>query len=209
MKKFLVLLPLFLAPFLAFSQVGIKAGANLGLAQVQDKDIDWDNDGVAVGLHAGLFTRIHLGPLFLQPELYYTFSQAQLRNNDIDMQRLNMEFHRLDVPLLLGVHLSRNLRINAGPFASVNLSTRSEEAEKNFNDEIQDYYNRTLFGWQAGIGFDIGRFSLDSRYETTVGNLREFDFANSGLNAYLPDDQKHRQFVVSLGYRFGSVKNKR
>ncbi|EMR04813.1 porin family protein [Cesiribacter andamanensis] len=206
MKRFLVLIPIFFAPFVAFSQVGIKAGSNLGLAQVEDPALDWENDGIALGLHAGLFTRINLGKVYLQPELYYTFSQAQLRNSGLDMQKLDLEFHRLDLPVLLGAQLHKHFRVNAGPFASVNLRTRSADSDKTFNEEINDYYSRTQWGWQAGIGFDFGRFSLDSRYETTIGNLREFDFENSSLSDYLPDDQKQRQFVVSLGYRFGNVK---
>lgn len=206
MKKIFVLTTLLTLPFLAFSQVGLKAGANMSMAQVEDRDINWEDDGVALGLHAGLFARLNLWKFYLQPEAYYTFSKAQLRSNDPTLEKLDVDFHRLDVPVLLGVQLSKNFRINAGPFASLNLKTSSAESDRTFEEEIDDYYGRTQFGWQAGIGFDFGRLSLDSRYETTVGNLREFDFDNSNLSDYLPDEQKQRQFVVSLGYRFGNVK---
>lgn len=206
MKKIFLLLSLFGLPFLATAQVGIKGGVNFGVAEVEDRDIDWENDGLATGIHAGTFARLNLGNVYLQPELYYTFAKAQLRSTGVDAEKLEIDFHRIDAPLLLGYRLNGFLRINAGPFASVNLQSRSEESEKDWEKEVNDYYERTNFGWQAGLGLDIWRFTLDARYETTVGNLREFDFANSTWNDYLPDEQKQRQFVVSLGYKFGQLR---
>lgn len=203
MKKIFLLVSLFCLPFMALAQFGIKGGVNLGVAEVKDRNFDWENDGLAVGIHAGTFARLNIRSLYLQPELYYTFAKAELRKNDIDTERLDVDFHRLDLPVLVGLKLSKNLRINAGPFASVNLSTRSSESDRDWQKEMDDYYSRTNFGWQAGLGLDIFRFTLDARYETTVGNLREFNFENSPWTAYLPDEQKQRQFVVSLGYKFG------
>ncbi|AHM59588.1 hypothetical protein D770_06625 [Flammeovirgaceae bacterium 311] len=206
MKNIFLVISLVCLPFLASAQLGIKAGANLGVAQVEDRDVDWDNDGVTVGMHAGTFVRMNLGRIYLQPEAYYTFAQAQLRNHDIDANKLSVDFHRLDVPVLLGYRITDHFRINAGPFASVNIRANASGAERDWNSEVDDYYNRTQFGWQAGIGFDIWRFTLDTRYETTVGNLRDFDFSNSTWDTYLPDEQKQRQIVVSLGYRFGKAR---
>ncbi len=206
MKKIFLLAILFSLPFLTTAQVGFKGGVNFGVAEVEDRNIDWKNDGLAVGIHAGTFARLNLGNLYLQPEIYYTFSKAELRTTGIDTEKLALDFHRIDAPLLVGYRLSKNLRINAGPFASVNLRSRTQQTEKNWNEEVNDYYDRTNFGWQAGVGLDLWRFTLDARYETTVGNLREFDFANSTWNDYLPDEQKHRQFVVSLGYKLGRLR---
>jgi hypothetical protein len=203
MKKLLVLVTLVALAQLATAQVGLKGGVNFGVAEVKDRDIDWENEGIAMGIHAGTFARLNLGSFYLQPEVYYTFSRAELRKNSPEIERLNFSFHRLDVPLLLGYKVNNTLRINAGPFASVNMNARSQNEDTNWNAELNDYYNRTLFGWQAGVGLDLWRFTLDARYETTVGNLREFDFRNSTLHDYLPDEQKQRQFVLSLGYKFG------
>ncbi len=206
MKKIFLMISLVSLPFLASAQFGIKAGTNLGVAQVEDRDVDWDNDGVTLGLHAGAFLRMNLGKLYLQPEAYYTFAKAQLRNDDIDAEQLAVDFHRLDVPVLLGYRITDNFRINAGPFASVNVRANASGADRDWSNEVDDYYNRTQFGWQAGIGFDLWRFTLDTRYETTVGNLRNFDFQNATWDTYLPDEQKQRQVVVSLGYKFGKLR---
>ena len=203
MKKSFLLFTLFCLPFMALAQVGIKGGVNLGVAEVKDRNFNWENDGLAVGIHAGTFARINISSFYLQPELYYTFAKAELSKNDVQAERLGVEFHRLDVPVLLGVKLNKNLRINAGPFASINMSARSTSSDKDWEKEMNDYYSRANFGWQAGVGLDLWRFTLDARYETTVGNLREFDFANSPWTDYLPDEQKQRQFVLSLGYKLG------
>lgn len=204
MKNLFLLITLISLSFMASAQVGIKAGANMGVAQVEDRNVDWDNDGVTVGLHAGTFARLNFGKLYLQPEVYYTFANAQLRKNDVDAERLGVDFHRLDVPVLLGLRLNDHLRLNAGPFASVNIKARAAGTERDWSTELDDYYNRTQYGWQAGVGLDIWRFTLDARYETTVGNLRDFSFKNATWDTYLPSDQKHRQFLLSLGYKFGN-----
>lgn len=203
MKNLFLLMALLSFSTLASAQVGLKGGVNFGVAEVKDRDIDWKNDGISMGIHAGTFARLNLGSLYLQPEIYYTFSQAKLRSNSPEIETLDLAFHRLDVPVLIGYKVTNALRINAGPFASVNMNARSADTERDWNKDVNDYYNRTLFGWQAGVGLDFWRFTLDARYETTVGNLREFDFKNATLNDYLPDEQKQRQFVVSLGYKLG------
>ena len=200
MKKLFLLLSLISLPMLASAQFGIKAGVNAGVADVKDPNVNWEDDGVSAGVHAGAFGRLSLLGFYLQPEVYYTFSRAQLRKTDMEVEKLNVDFHRLDIPVLVGIKLGNNLRLNAGPFASVNMKTRASNTDKTWGEELDDYYNRAQWGWQAGAGIDFWRFTLDARYETTVGNLRDFDSKNTTWNSYLPDDQKQAQFVVSLGF---------
>lgn len=213
MKKLLFTLSFCCLGIMAHAQsitTGLKGGLNLGSARVQELNQAWQNDGLTAGVHAGLFTRLQLGPLYVQPEAYYTFTQANLTKENTqspqDVQTLDIDFHRLDVPVLVGFKIARLLRINAGPFASVLLNATGESNHPTNREEIeadvQDLYNRAAWGWQAGIGVDILMLTLDARYETTVGDLSDHDFDNAGPLDYLPRGQQQQQFVISLGYKF-------
>lgn len=210
MKKYIFTL-LLLAAFqqLAYAQLlttGIKVGGNIGSARVMDALSDWESDGFTAGVHAGLFAKLSLGPLFIQPEAYYTFTEAHLQQGNVQIggsEELKLDFHRLDVPVIAGIHLGPGFRINAGPFASLLIDTQGESnARQDLDTFIDDSYQRALWGWQAGIGFDFWRLTLDARYETTQGNLRDYDPAHTPAADYLPRDQEQQQVVVSLGYKF-------
>lgn len=185
---------------------GIKAGGSLGAANVKEAISGWESDGFNAGVHAGFFAKLSLGPLYVQPEAYYTFTQAHLQKGNVTIggsEELQLEFHRLDVPLMAGFYLGPGFRINAGPFASVLMAaTGSSNVRANADDLIKNGYERASWGWQAGFGFDFWRLTLDARYETTQGNLRDYDPENTPVTAYLPREQSQQQVVVSLGYKF-------
>lgn len=190
---------------------GLKAGVNLGTANIKDIQSEWESDGLAAGVHAGFFLRLGLGPIYVQPEAYYTFTQANLSKKAIatpqEIETFSLDFHRLDVPVLLGFRPFPLLRVNAGPFATVLFNTKAETQnsvlDQSLRSHSEDLYNRAGWGWQAGIGVDILKFTLDARYETTVGNLRDQDLNNITPSlSWLPNKQSQRQFVLSLGYKF-------
>lgn len=185
---------------------GIKAGGSLGAANVKEAISGWESDGFNAGVHLGFFAKLGLGPLYVQPEAYYTFTQAHLQKDNISVggsEELQLDFHRLDVPLMAGFYIGPGFRINAGPFASLLINASGESNLKtNADDLVENGYERALWGWQAGIGFDFARLTLDARYETTQGNLRDYDPENTPVTAYLPREQSQQQVVVSLGYKF-------
>ena len=195
---------LMLLPILGYSQLGLKVGAGAAKAEISGGDIDWESDGLNTSLHAGLFGRLNVWRLYLQPEAYYTFTQANFSKKSVSTERIAVDFHRLDIPILLGYKLNHNLRINAGPFASVYINTGGSENTETIDDRLNHYYETSSYGWQAGLGLDIGkRITADLRYETTVGNLRDFSFDDIDTQAYLPDDQKQQQWLFTLGYKLG------
>lgn len=206
MKKLLLIISLCSISALASAQSftrGIKVGAGLGSANVEKVTNGWENDGITAGIHAGVFGRLKLGPLFVQPEVYYTFTNANLSKENLQtnqVERLELNFHRLDVPVLAGVRLSKLFRINAGPFASVLIDTEAISESTYVEEQVDDLYRRAIWGIQAGVGLDFWRLTLDARYETTMSNLREIDPDNVAVGDFLPKDQRQQQFVLSLGY---------
>lgn len=183
---------------------GLKFGANLGTASVNEVRQGWENDGITAGIHGGLFAKLGLGPLYLQPEAYYTFTKARLSRTTAQYgtQDLQLDFHRLDVPVLLGLQVLSNLRVNVGPFGSVLIDANAESSQETIENQADDYYNRATWGWQAGVGMDFLSLTFDARYETTVGDLSSHNFNDPNLLNHMPRGQQQRQFVVSLGFKF-------
>lgn len=94
---------------------------------------------------------------------------------------VDVKFSNIDIPLLLGVRIGKTFRINAGPMATFRLSNRPlSDAFGEFIGASEDFYdNRTTFGYQAGIGFDFGRLSLDARYEGNFNDVVSINYGNS------------------------------
>ena len=212
MKKLLLIIAFGCLSTMATAQSvssGLKAGLNLGTANLGEIKRGWENDGLAAGVHAGFFLNAKLGPIFIQPEAYYTFTQANLKNTTTtqNIETYELDYHRLDVPVLLGFRPMPLVRIFAGPFATVLLDSKETSSNTIKNQSLRDHshemYNRAGWGWQAGLGVDILMLTLDARYETTVGALRDQDLNNiSPSLSWLPNEQSQRQFIISLGYKF-------
>ncbi|MEO1435071.1 MAG: hypothetical protein AAFV80_06000, partial [Bacteroidota bacterium] len=129
-----------------------------------------------IGLHGGLYARVGLGALFIQPEV----TVSTLKD--------------LDIPILIGTKLGP-LRLNAGPMARMALD-RNANAEP--GEEI-NLRQSTTFGFQAGGGIDIGNIGIDMRYESNLTGLgEEFQLfgRNHSTNSGAP------QIVMSASLRF-------
>lgn len=212
MKKLLLILTLGCFSTVTYSQSatgGIKGGINLGNANIKEARNAWEGEGFTTGVHLGYFLNLSLGgSLHLQPEVYYTFTQAKLSKENVTAPQVpetyTLDFHRLDVPLLIGFRPLPLTRVNFGPFASLLIDTKAETTSptnQSMEELADELYNRANWGWQIGVGFDLWRFTLDGRYETTIGDLRDQNFDDPSLPAMLPNRQSQRQFVFSLGYK--------
>ncbi len=72
------------------------------------------------GYQIGLQTRIKVAMLFVQPELYFNVtggSVERIIQGSSTAELLNVQFNRIDIPLLVGVKLGP-ARINVGPVGS-------------------------------------------------------------------------------------------
>ncbi|MBK8883332.1 MAG: outer membrane beta-barrel protein [Bacteroidales bacterium] len=172
MKKLLLLGFVIILTAPVFSQIkfGIKAGGETttvpsyqlgnGAATINAlKDASW-------GYHAGIFLRFGLGPVYLQPEAVFASTSFDYNVTTVNMTALRTQkFNRISIPVLLGLKLGP-LRINAGPAASVMIGSPSAL----INDpDFENMYRRTVYGYQAGLGIDLGPLTLDVRYAGSLG----------------------------------------
>jgi len=185
---------------------GIKAG--IGFSSIKMDDVTGISDGSDVydlvtgdgvmGYHVGIQTRIKVAMLVIQPELYFNTGGGSLQQvvdngaNEI----LNVNFNRIDIPVLVGVKLGP-ARFNVGPVGSFVLSETTDLTE--IVPDFEMFTSSMTWGFQAGIGLDISKISLDARYEGSLSALGE-TFAVGGAD--FPLDARPSQWIISLGIWF-------
>ena len=108
-------------------------------------------------------------------------------------------FKRIDLPVLVGVKLGP-ARLGIGPVGSyvVKESVTSDIAELGGDDYVL-FTNSMTWGFQAGLGVDISKISIDARYEGSLSKLGEsFQVGNANFEL----DARPSQWVFSLGFWF-------
>ena len=206
MKKFFVIAFVALISIPAFPQIkfGIKAGAETttvpdynvgsGSATIQAlEDASW-------GYHAGLFLRIKLGPVYLQPEAVFASTSFDYNVKTVataPTTLMSQTFNRLSIPLLVGFKLGP-IRINAGPGASIMIG--SPEALIN-DPNFEDMYKGAVWGFQAGLGIDLlKKLTFDVRYAGSLGDVLGDAVTISGQTFKL--DYGQSSLLLSVGWMF-------
>ncbi len=214
MKKLVVLALIIITSIPAFSQVkfGIKAGVsttNLSMAdikQLSSGNTTYTVDALTTakyGFHGGVFVRLTLLGIYLQPELLFTTRTNEYAiSNTTNPQSITsyvakQSFNKLDIPVMVGLKLGP-LRVNAGPVGSLLINSPKALIT---NPDFKNNYSKMTFGYQAGLGFDLLNFlTFDLRYE---GSLKKYqnqieNLAKTKVNL----DDRPNAFVFSLGIMF-------
>ena len=115
--------------------------------------------------------------------------------------KVDVRFSNLDVPVLFGVRIARFFRINAGPMASLRMTSNGKIGDSfdKFTGENAgtEFKNRVAYGYQAGVGVDFGRLSLDVRYEGNFTDIVKINFDNATTASQF--GRKGNLFQATLG----------
>jgi len=191
------MLVMFTTGLVAQAQVALGFKGGISSSQVDIKNLknsisDFKAVDDITGYHAGAFLRLKAAGIILQPEAYFTSTGGKVQVTDTDqgtnVQTEKFTFNRLDVPLLVGYNFFKVARVQAGPVASMLVNGKLGD------QKLQNYLNNSDWGWQAGVGFDLGNFTADLRYE----NVRR-DYTNTAQNSSFDID--NQQFIFSLGFK--------
>ena len=124
-----LLMPFFVAlEANAQTQTGLRLGLNAG--RVQGTDVK-ESLKTGLGYNLGLFARIKISDVQIQPELVvsgrsYSFSQNLLLDGGSVLSEKKVNSTYLDIPLLLVIGLSDNLNLVVGPQASLNVGNKQK-----------------------------------------------------------------------------------
>lgn len=216
MKKLtlILLLSLFALPTV-FGQLqfGIKGGivsASSSLDKnitdlpttVDYEELEMKAQDAKVGFQAGLFGRISLAALYVQPELLFTSTSSRIKVSQIGTNEgtvstiKNQEFKKIDIPIMVGWKFGP-ARVQAGPVGSIMLDQKSAlEAAYDYKEE----FNGASWGYQVGVGLDLlNTLTLDAKYEGSLSKLGES--VSIGDRDYAIDNRPN-QFVVTVGLFF-------
>lgn len=192
------------AQFLTF---GLKAGVNTTTDVFKNVRLSNDNgqtgydiinNEAKVGFLAGAYARVSILGFFVQPELYYAQSSTEITLKDIQNSSIKTEVNKLNtmnIPILVGTKFGP-LRVNAGPVATIILSSTNIVDNINGLDQDMDKAN---WGLQAGLGLDISKISLDARYETGISKLGSA--YNTTTGSKVSFGSRPQQFIFTLGVK--------
>jgi len=144
-----------------------------------------------IGYQLGIFARINLIGLFVQPELLFTSSKSALDVTNVGDVSLN--FNKIDVPVMVGMKLGP-LRLQVGPSFSF-LSSAESETPAGVIEDVKENYKSSTVGYQAGVGIDISKLVIDLKYE---GSLSAYADA---LPGWMETDQRVSQWVLAVGFK--------
>ncbi len=180
-----------------YAQFGIKVGANTTTLKISSndnyiesvKDAQW-------GFNAGVFYRVKVLMLYIQPEAYFSTVSGNYKYGDdpTNKELYNFDLKRIDVPLIVGAKLGP-VRVHVAPVAFFTIS------DDIFHQELEEAMKGTTWGYQAGLGIDLlKKLTFDVRYE---GSLSDFTKDGITIGSHtLNPSTKSSAFLLSLGYMF-------
>jgi hypothetical protein len=205
-----------------FLRFGVKGGLNSSTMTIDKttlenvstldgaKNFVLEQGDSEFGLHFGVFGRIQVAGVFIQPEVLFTQTKGNFVISDqADAQSaynaiVEQKFNRLDIPVMAGYKFGP-AKVFLGPVATFTLSEKDGLKDKmtdfvGENSTVENSLNNAVFGYQVGIGLDILKFAtLDVKYEGNLSKLGD-QLSVGGQNFNL--DQRNPQWIFSLGIFF-------
>ncbi|OEJ99412.1 hypothetical protein A8C32_06350 [Flavivirga aquatica] len=187
---FFILLIATLIPALSIAQtekgIGIKAGLNYNSNGDYFESINSNsqNPDRNIGYHLGVFAKIG-GNLYLKPELVYTRTKSDYRDNSFKM-------HKIDAPILVGTKVIGPLSVFGGPSFQYILDSKFGAIS------INNIENDFSVGLNFGIGFNLKKVGIDLRYERGFGDNEATFINNNIINTQSKIDTRPNQLILSL-----------
>lgn len=168
-------------------KLGVKAGAIINQNKLTVAGAEYKSAPAGFDVGLQMQVKIPVVGIFVQPEVLYSYSSSKY---NVVTGQVKSVTNQLDVPVMLGWKIAF-FRVQAGPvfsFPFTNMNGNLGGVGANFKD-----YNT---GYVAGVGFDIGRFTLDARYQ---GDFKAREAEILGVN--VPEVKLLQgRFSFSLGY---------
>ena len=149
---------------------------------------------------AGGFVRLTVaGKVFIQPEALFSQDRSQIEMTALGLEELqDMRLNKLDIPVMVGFKMGKIFRIQGGPVASYVLDAAVNSPNSNGWESIKDGFDNKTWGYQAGIGLDMGPVTLDLKYE---GSLRKIRSEMQVGNETFQFDHRESIFQATLGWK--------
>jgi len=190
---------------------------NASYGKIADGDMDF-------GYQSGFFFRQEASIFTIGAELNFQYFHGkydvtlpqldtnglpQIDSNGVVMLIQELEsryrFMNIQMPVLVGLKLGP-VRVSAGPTLTYTLDVRRIIEGYVETTQVTDDFKSIYLGYQAGLGFDIGRFSVDLKYDATSNILAGEEVnPNDVLNQ---GSRTRSSYLLSLGFDIIGEKRK-
>ncbi len=197
MKKIIGLLFAVICTSSLFAQsfsLGVRAGIN---SSSLSTNINGVKEGSQqIGFVGGAFSRIGVLGFYIEPSVLYSQRKGDF---DASGKTLTTTLHYVDVPVMIGYSFLGIARACIGPnFQFLTNATQAGDAtDPNFS---AGNFNNAGLGFQAGVGVDISRVTIDLRYDGCITNLgKEVIGSNNQKYDY---STRASMWQLTVGYKF-------
>ncbi len=179
-------------------QLGVKAGINsthFTTSNYNASSVTLNNiaEDAKNGYSLGVYARLPITQrLRFQPELYYISKNGSSDFTQNGVPTIsNVEVQSWDIPLLLNLSVINikvaDIYILAGPVVSFLSNPTTTNLSEN--------YASAAWNLQAGVGVEIWKFNLDTRYEWGLSNL------SKGTTGAPDLTRKSNSLQINLSYK--------
>ena len=186
------------------NEIGVKLGLSSynfpANSFTNSKKLKLSIEDASYGFQAGIFARIGLFGLYIQPEVDFNSNTVRYRIQDLDnIDTLNSirtsTYRNIDIPVLFMINPSI-FRFYAGPVGHYLIDDISDFTKK---DRIKEILNNLKYGYQAGVGISVKSVTFDVRYEDSFNkSIKTFEIDGKEFTL---DDSESR-FIFSIWFRF-------
>jgi len=196
---------------LAQLEIGPKAGISISPLENLDRTISQQGQDYQLqllefktGYHAGGFLRWQTGVLVVQPEILFDYYSVLFSLDSLDasgepvtnlISGAEESYLSLQTPLIINLRLGP-VRVGGGPEGILHLGSFSDLEDLPF---YESRFRRWSWGWEAGLGLDIWKLTLDLRIE---GQLERLAYHQSFFGEMGSFANPFRRFLFQLGFRF-------
>ena len=157
-----------------------------------------------VGFQGGVFSRITIAKIYIQPELLFTSTSGEVEvtslqgGTEVISEVRDQKFRQIDFPIMFGYKFGP-ARIQVGPVGTIVLG--SDPSLDGFMDmDYKEEFNGATWGYQVGVGLDLSKkITIDVKYEGNLSKLSDGVRIGGETRSF---DSRNTQFVASLGYFF-------
>jgi len=182
----------------SFAQVqfsgGFLGGVSLGAVEVNDLD-DAFAEGIEgnniYGFEAGVYAKLLINPFYIRPALLYDYRNGEVtyREQTSGSQTTRFSQHKLEVPVLLGLHIIGPLNVEAGPVYNYVMAVTED-----YNTNQVDI-GRNGLGYRVGVIGEFGGLLLGLSYQGAA-------YSSGSNNATLSEPYK---IILGVGIRLGGT----
>lgn len=176
MKKlfFTLLLSTFSWALMAQSPINVGIHGGISNTKIKVKDIGHVlKSGSNTGYMVGVFARVNLGPIYLEPALNYSHKEGEV---ETDSDKSSLKYNSFDIPVMVGLHVLDlpviKLRAYLGPVASFTDKLKWNKTE--FGNRLDN--DKMMWNGKIGVGVDVWKLTFDIDYEKGLKKFQNNEY---------------------------------